>query len=273
MKRALVLLLGMAACHPPKALAAAVPTPKPAPSAAKPHSVMILEGPPRPEFRFLKQMLVRSSEWSYRIFVEAPDGNTQWESDSSATKIGPFGSPPTADQDLIVIGDIDPTRLGNPGAFVEYARGGGTIVFVPGLKNNPKKFQGTAWSALLPCESFVEATAPAIFEITDAGQSHPVCRLDADKKKNIEAWRELEAVFWFVRSTRVKIEAQVLAELQFRSPSGGPRISEPLIIGTPLERGKILFLATDEWDKIQSNVTDRSVQTRVWQNIFESSKR
>lgn len=266
MKRVLFLAL-LVACKtsPPPAAA-----PKPPAPQAKAHRVMILEGTPRGEFQELRRLISHLKEWSFQAFVEAPDGSTQWQSDTAPPKVGPYGAPALGDKSLIIIGDIDPVKIGDPNPFIDYVRAGGMLVFVAGPNHNPKKFQTTAWTRLLPAQVFVEwASRPQVlFNLTPAGETHRVCRL---AEKNRDAWNELGGMLWFVRAERVKMEATVLAEIEFDAEKD-VRAKEPIITMMPMGLGHVLFLSTDELTHVKSMITGRLIYKDIWTNIFQWAK-
>jgi hypothetical protein len=228
----------------------------------------------------LRRWLGESEEWGCRIFTEAPDGRTEWIVDSEPPRPGSYGTPDLASYDLVILGDIDPARLGHPDPFLEYLRAGGTLVWLAGPNHNPQKFQATAWTRLLPAQTFQEFKPgpPVIFEATAAGRTHPVCRIAETEAASEKEWKDLGAVIRFVRSERVKMETQVLAELKFEErPDPGRRepdlTSEPLLMVWSVGLGRALFIATDDLHKIKSMVSGRFVHKDLWRSIFQWARK
>jgi hypothetical protein len=267
MKR-LLLVLVLAGCQ-----SAPKPAPPPPvkPPPAKSHRVMILEGSPRGDYLEIRRLIAHLKDWSHQVFIETPDGSTQWESDTGPAKSGPYGSPALGDKDLIIIGDIDPRKIGEPGPFVDYVRAGGTLVLVAGTRHNPKSYQTSAWSRLLPAQVFSEwnRRPPVLFSVTAAGETHKVCKL---AEKNRDAWNELGGMLWFVRAERVKMEATVLAEIEFDAAKDS-RVKEPLITLMPMGLGNILYLSSDELTHVKSMITGRLIHKDIWTNIFQWAKK
>jgi hypothetical protein len=227
--------------------------------------VLMIEGRPRYDFRFIKVLLERESEHSLggrhisvdTILLNASPG---WaETDRSAFR----SDFPTREQlfgyDVILLGDIDPRRLPHVSRTLQdlsefvTVKGGG-LLFLCGAHFTPAAWADTPLAAILP----VTVRAPSSGEsnpppeaiqgyrprLTELGQQHPIFRFHPDLGESLRVWEQLPPLYWYARGYQRKPQTSVLATL----PPSHPNESEPhpLVLQMFAGSGMVLFFGFDD---------------------------
>lgn len=215
--------------------------------------VLYADDPPRWEYRYLKNALIRDPTMEAQIFLFSADADFIQESSEGVPALTRF---PSTQEDLfayhvIVLGDVDITaHLGSSQIallkeFVQEAGGG--VVFVAGPNASPARYLHTELYPLLPVEvpeADVFSTAlrsePVTeafnVELTPVGREHEVMRLDNDPARNQAIWENrdgqpalhLPGFYWYAQTGRAKKGAVVLAR--------HPRDVHPID-----QRGRVIF--------------------------------
>ena len=196
--------------------------------------VLYAEGPPRWEYRYLKNALIRDSTMDAQVFLFSADPSFIQESTPGVPALAEF--PTTREQifsyHVIILGDVDPKKHLKPEQiailrdFVQEAGGG--LVFVAGDNANPSRYGDTELYAMLPVEvperdplltTNEPITTAFNVELTPVGKEHTVMRLDNDAERNTKLWENkdgqflehLPGFYWFAEVGRAKKGAVVLA--------------------------------------------------------------
>ena len=155
--------------------------------------VLLVEGEPRYEFRYLLSFLKRDKTIDLRTVLQSSDPEyAEQEVVALPTfptaRDGPEG---LFEYDVVVFGDVDPSflsavQMANLAEFVEQKGGG--VLFVAGQGFNPISYKGTPLEPLLPIR-LSEARDPAVGSaglasfrpaLTAEGRSHPIFRFAED---------------------------------------------------------------------------------------------
>jgi len=216
--------------------------------------VLLVDGVPRYEFRYLKQLLERDKATELSTLLQDADLEYSQE-DRTALEHFPVKKEELAKFDVIIFGDLIPGVLGP--AVLENIRDfvrekGGSVVFIAGPQANPVGLNGTPLEALLPFEP-ADVKVPSA-EITSSDSFHPVLTLEGQKgnslfrlgdgeAESLKIWNGLPSLFWFVEIPKVKPGVRVFAEHPLKSNSNGKL---PLIMLQQVGAGKVLYHATDE---------------------------
>jgi hypothetical protein len=217
--------------------------------------VLLVEGEPRYEFRYLLSFLKRDKSVDLKAVLQSSDPEF---SEQELTALPTF---PTAKDgpeglfsyDVVVLGDADARLLGNAplqnlAEFVE--RKGGGLMFVAGQNFNPLAYRGTPLERLLPIK-LGEARDPAASglpvapfrpALTAEGRTHPIFRLADDEAESARVWQSLPDLDWFLEVPRKQELAFVLAAHPTQTGSDGPL---PLVLYQYAGAGKVLFQAFD----------------------------
>jgi hypothetical protein len=233
--------------------------------------VLMIEGTPRYEFRFIKTFFERESEKtvgnkSIELNVLLASANREFaKQDKSA--IAEFPSWETLKTyDVIILGDFDPKQLPREHDQVKmlanFVKEGGGLLVVAGEHFTPNAYAGTELGDILPVTTDGLAPpspprsddAPIVetypLQLTSIAQNHPIFRFVADDAENAAIWGRLREMFWYAKGYRRKLSAEVLAVHPKRPAEPGPGSSKeelhPLILQQFVGFGRVLFFGFDE---------------------------
>ncbi|HEY4262179.1 MAG TPA: hypothetical protein VGM98_18570, partial [Schlesneria sp.] len=216
--------------------------------------VLLVDGVPRYEFRYLKQLFERDKSTELSTLLQDADLEYSQE-DRTALEHFPVKKEDLAKFDVIIFGDLNPGVLGpsvleNLRDFVREK--GGSIVFIAGPQANPAALNGTPLEAVLPFEpADVRVPAP---DAASYDSFHPVLTLEGQKGNSLfrlgdgeadslRIWNSLPSLYWFVEIPKTKAGVRVFAEHPLKSGRSG-RL--PIIMLQQVGAGKVLYHATDE---------------------------
>ena len=227
--------------------------------------VLILDGRPRWETRYIHNHFDRDERWDAKV---AFDDYTPNPADGAIAKAFPATRDECLTYDLIILGDLAPDRL-LPNQiewlleFVEQ-RGGG-LIFIDGQRGHLKPWltQKDA-SRLLPV-SWTGTTPPTAtgytWSLDTPIPTPPALLLSASRATNTDLWPTLPPAQWTAHVTPAP-GAQVVAQLK------APAIGQPLpaMVFRPAGAGAVLYLSTDELWRWRYQVADLYHQ-RLWMQI------
>ena len=229
--------------------------------------VLLIDGLPRWDFRFLKNDIRRDNGIKGRtgdepeVLVEA-----EWRrlsKEDQAAKL-PATAKELAEYHTIVLGDASPDILHDDfrKALIEAVRDMGVgLIIEAGPRFMPQMYD-REFQSLLPvvlknnAANGMEAPAykPYKIEITPEGLLHESLRLHDDPGRNVQVWSQMPTYFWISAVERPSPAAIVLA----RNPSVENRWGkQPLIAYQYAGKGKVAFLGMDATYLWRQNVGDR----------------
>ncbi len=229
---------------------------------AKRLRVLLIDGYPRYDFRFLKVLLERESERSaggrgVDLEVILLNAARDWpEIDRTAFR----GDFPTREQlfgyDVIILGDMHPGELPQPQRSLQdlhdfvTVRGGG-LVILAGAQHTPAVWNGTPLAAILPV-AFGDnppdsgSTPPQAYlpVWTEIGRQHPLYRLVPSDTDTQQLWQRMPSLYWYCTGYQRRPNTLVLAtHPQHRDVDGQPY---PLIVQMFAGNGTVLFFGFDD---------------------------
>jgi hypothetical protein len=229
--------------------------------------VLLIDGAPRYDFRFLKALLERESdEQRGNKTVELKTLLLDADREYAAQDKSAVADFPTREEllgfDVVVIGDVDPRhpQLGerNTRLLADFVRerGGGLLVQA-GARHTPHAWRETPLADLLPVttgEAASEGTAlTAGFQLrlTPFGRLHPIFRLASDEAENAAVWSKLPGLYWHAKGYQRKPAAEVLAVHPEKPglPAAGDTPGDeklPLVVQQFVGAGRVLFFGFDE---------------------------
>ncbi len=214
--------------------------------------VLLADGLPRYEFRFLKQLFERDKSIELSTLLQDADLEYAQE-DRTAIPHFPVKKEDLARFDVLVLGDLAPTKLGN--AVLENVREfvrvkGGSLVMIAGTRYNPVAFAGTPLENLLPFELSsvrvpAEGTSEAFHPIlTLEGQKgNSLFRFGESESDSLNIWNGLPRLAWMVEVSKLKPGTRVFAEHPLKSGTSGHL---PLILLQQATAGKVLYHTMDD---------------------------
>ncbi len=225
--------------------------------------LLLLDGRPRWETRYLKNMFERDPQWEVNALVAGTEVNNEWEHGDKPGQL-PATREALFMYDLIIFGEV-PTRLvGQKDMewikdFIN-ARGGG-IVFIDGQRELLRAYTGTTIGPLLPVEWLTAQSkdVPSAMRLTDRGAGYVPIRLSANTEENSGLWKQLRPPHW-VAATKPLAGAETLVETVVSNKT------YPTIVLRSFGAGKVLFMGTDETWRWRYDVADK-YQDAFWHQI------
>ena len=223
--------------------------------------VLLADGLPRYEFRYLKHLLERDRTITLRTVLQDADLEYATE-DETALEHFPVRRDELFEFDVLILGDVSPELIGTGVLehIAEFVREkGGGIILIAGVQYNPQAWDGTPLADLIPVELTPQAGSPTERrppdgretvvsgfrpQLTSEGaQSASMFRLAETTEQSERIWNSLPELYWMFESTGVKPGAIVFARHPNRWNGASPM---PVIAMHRYGAGKVLFHATDE---------------------------
>lgn len=223
----------------------------------RPLRVLFVEGYPRWEYRYLKNMLVREASIESSVMLLSADRDFAQEGNAPITRV-----PRTSEEferfDVVVLGDVPAGFLSaDQQALVRdlVAERGAGLLWIAGERSMPQSWTGSLLSDLLPFEGSLQLPlmgAPVTMRPTDAADRAGVLRMqlagraDGWPAELADAQTGWSRLFWAQRiePERLKPTAEVLATVA-DAPSAELE-GLPLVIAMRFGAGRALYVASDE---------------------------
>lgn len=253
--------------------------------------VLYVEYPPRYEYRFLKNALVRDHSLQVQCLLLSADSDFPQESTPGTQPLKEFPATMTElmNYDVIILGDVNPSDIAAGGADPDamaknietfVSEFGGGVIFIAGVKDNPASFRDRKLAGLLPVipeDEYERIEIEKTFAneigyiLTDEGKRHPITRLLPDVNENIELWEDrnkggdgLRGIYWLSPAKKIKPTATVLVNSQ--DAPGMER--KPLFVAMPYGAGRVFYSATDDTWRWRYIVGDRFFFS-FWRNTID----
>ena len=206
--------------------------------------VLILDGRPRWETRYLRNAFERDEQWQVNTIIVGP--RTEEMALPRGESDGQF--PPDRDAlfeyDLVIFGEVPPTLFSEHELrwlreFVEI-RGGG-MVFIDGHRGTLRELPEETLAGLIPVEWLPESLAskPQSLRLTERGATETALRLIPDDQQNRRFWTELPAPHTIVGASALP-DTETLVEVQRNGQS------MPAIVTRQFGAGRVLYFSFDE---------------------------
>jgi hypothetical protein len=227
----------------------------------RPLRVLYVDGYPRWEYRYLKNLLIRESTIESSVLLLSADRDFAQEGNLPITRL-PRSAEEFAQFDLFVIGDV-PAGFFTPEQLEfmrdQVAQRGTGVLWVAGERSTPRSWEGTAMAELLPMRSplaLPSIDAPVNMIATPAATSMGLLKVGESESWPVEladpkiGWSRLE---WAqaIPVEQLKPTAEILAvgvpTGDRGSRSGGAlATSWPIVTAMKYGAGEIVYVATDE---------------------------
>lgn len=237
--------------------------------------VLLVEQEPRWDYQYLLGMLQRDRRIKLKCVLLAGDPDLSREPDSPYLDRIPDDKQALFGNDLVIIGDVDPSQLGDARMKLlnEWvSKLGGGIIFMAGPKFDPKAYQGTPLEPILPVESETRTgdryADPVQLKLTPAGESSPLLMLSQNSQDNLALWGGFPGVKWTAWVGKARPGAQVLLTdpTTSRANREGPM---PVIAMQSYGLGQSLYVGTDETYRWRSHVGEK-YYTQIWGQIIQA---
>lgn len=227
--------------------------------------ILILDGRPRWETRYVHNHFDRDERWDARIAFDDYAANP---ADGTIAKAFPATRDELLTYDLVILGDLAPDRLlpTQIAWLIEFVeqRGGG-LIFIDGQRGHLRPWLEQKDAAHLLPVTWSGSSPPTATGYTWALDTEiptpPALLLSASRASNTELWPTLPPATWTAQVSPAP-GAQVVAHLK------APAVSAPLpaLVFRPAGAGAVLYLSTDELWRWRYQVADLYHQ-RLWMQI------
>ena len=249
--------------------------------------VLYVDGYPRWEYRYLKNLLLRADEnLVMQVFLLSATVDFVQESSpglESLTSVPITREELLDNYDVVILGDVSPSAISPDPAkcdefmasLREFVQRGGGLLMQAGEYNNPRDFVDTPLEELVPV--VLDATGTIAFE-GNARESfrpvlelpsapHEIVRLHSDVATNRQLWEEeggLRGQYWFSPVVRSKPGTQTL----LRHPTASNTYGRyPLLVTGYFPSGRTMFLGIDSTWMWRYHFGDR-YHERFWRNAI-----
>jgi hypothetical protein len=219
--------------------------------------VLLAQGYPSYEFRFLKTLLERDRTVQLDAYLQEADPEFAAQ-DKSALPTFPISREELFEYDVLVIGDVDPRLLPrstweNVRAFIR--KKGGGVAFLAGPRYLPWLYRDNLdVGALLPVDLDAlegalgdelpdAVTGGFVVRPTPLGLRSPALQLGDTPVETAQIWQNLAPLYWMVEVAKLKPAAQVLAEHPTLTGPTGRNL--PAICFQYVGPGRVWFQAID----------------------------
>jgi hypothetical protein len=229
--------------------------------------VLYVEGRPRWEYRYLKNLLLRANNFKVQCLLVSASADFIQESSEGVPALLRF--PPTRKDlfqyDVIILGDVAPDEidvLNSRGATDELLRDirdfvtvGGGFIMVAGQLHSPRDYRDTSIGDILPVEignpeemrSEKQDTRPFRPRLPDPARPHDIVRLSTDLARNRTLLENedvgLAPMRWYAAVRRAKPGAEVILLHPSNANRYGPHV---LAASTHIPSGRTLYIGFDE---------------------------
>ncbi len=234
----------------------------------RPLRILYIEGYPRWEFRYLKNLLVRESSFESSVMLLSADRDFAQEGNAPLERL-PQTDDEFANYDLFIMGDVPASSLSETQISQikrSVSERGAGLLWIGGERSTPNSWRGTDLEDLLPMRGVLERFDEAVIvEPTENALRSGVMRLGDSTKERwplaLTSAGERGRLEWAQRIEldSLKPATEVLA--RGRSLSGGPSL--PLVISMRYGAGLVLYVATDETWRWRHGIGE-TYQERFW---------
>jgi len=234
----------------------------------RPLRILYIEGYPRWEFRYLKNMLVRESSFESSVMLLSADRDFAQEGNAPLERL-PQSEEEFSKYDLFILGDVPSSSLSEMQiAQMKRAvseRGAG-LLWIGGERSTPASWRGTELEDLLPMRGVPERFDESVFiEPTEGALRGGVMRLGETTKERwpiaLTSAGDRGRIDWAQRIEidSLKPTAEILARAVPRT--GSPAL--PIVISMRYGAGLIVYVGTDETWRWRHGVGE-TYQERFW---------
>lgn len=217
--------------------------------------VLYVEGYPRFEYRYLKNVLLREPTIESSCLLLDADSDFAQEGTDPIRRF-----PETPDElrryDVVLLGDVDPTgdwlSPAQAQMLVEFVGDyGGGFGLIAGQQAAPHRFRGTPLEKLIPARidpeflgRYESALKTALRpRLTFEGKHSRIFRFDRDPAVSEQLFESLPGIYWTARTLGPRPGAEILLE---HPGTGGDSAGRPLMVLGRYGAGRTFFSATDD---------------------------
>jgi hypothetical protein len=236
--------------------------------------VLVVEGVPRWEYRYLRNALSRDPGVEVSCLLFQPGLAKRGGGNKDYIDRFPSGLDELSQYDVVFLGDVGvgPGELTDEDCrllrgLVEYQASG--LVFMPGWRGEQASLVGTPLDDLCPVvidptrAEGIATDQPRRLVLTESGRASLLTKLADAAAENLAIWESLPGVQWYGPVLRAKAGSEVLAVHEDAANDYG-RI--PLLVTRTYGAGKVLYMATDGAWRWRKGVED-TYHYRFWGQV------
>jgi hypothetical protein len=225
----------------------------------RPIRVVYLDGYPRWEYRYLKNLLVRERTLRSSVLLLAPDRRFIQEGTDPLVSL-PRTSEEWGSFDVVILGDLRPSQLSTEqldGLRQAVSSRGTGLLWVGGPQSTPMRWGGTALSDLLPMvpgdtesgQSGVRPwPVPVLVRPTAAAERLALLRLGGP---DVAGWPEVlddATMGWTLLRWAQRIDPSAIKPaVETLAVAWAPNVGEaPLVLSMRYGAGRVVYVGTDE---------------------------
>ncbi len=235
----------------------------------KKRKVLILDGRPRWETRYIHNHFDRDDRWEAKLLLDDYAAQPQ---DGPLQKDFPKTREDLMSYDLVLLGDVPPSRFSSLQVdwLVEFVekRGGG-LILIDGLRGHLKKWAEGKTAGLLPVTWAATVNAPnkkILWSLSSEGEREDALRLSDSPSTNSTLWPTLPDMRW-AANVEARPGARTLAYFQSElSAQPNAKDARPAAVFRPVGAGAVFYLGTDDLWRWRYQVGDLYHQ-RLWMQI------
>ena len=215
----------------------------------QPIRVLYVEGYPRWEYRYLKNMLLREKSIESSIMLTSADREFAQEGDIPLARL-PENAEQMRPYDVLIVGDV-------PGGYFSQQQlglirrhvgtSGAGLLWIAGAGHTPRSYEATDLAALLPMRHPAAVALPGppdggfALRRSPLAVSRGLLRLRSPDAGAEQAWPgRVPPLRWAQDIGELKPAAEVLVE------TGGKKAPVPVITTMRYGAGQVIYVATDE---------------------------
>ena len=236
--------------------------------------VLVIEGYPRWEYRYLRNALSRDPGVDVSCLLFHPTLGKVGGGNRDYIKEFPNTPDELSQYDVVFLGDVglEDNQLTAEQCkllrgLIEYQASG--LVLMPGWQGRQNTLVETDLEPLFPVvldsaqPSGIGSKTPMKFDLTEAGRRSLLTKLADTQDDNLEAWSNLPGFQWYAPVVKAKAGSEVLCVHSESSNEFG-RI--PLIVTKTFGAGKVLFMGTEGAWRWRRGVEDK-YHYRFWGQV------
>jgi len=247
--------------------------------------VLLADGTPRWEYRFLRNLLVRETEIEFTWALADPLQGAELGQDRASSGY-PRSQEDVHSFDCIILGDVAPSFLGEEGmehlaSFVQER--GGTLIVIAGREHMPEEYFDTPLARLIPVAAQPRPAPPGPFAVvpTAVGSYWTMLHLSEEPAESNQLWGRLLPQMWispFRHAERKTVEV-IAAFAAARGKEGGaaepkePKVdpgedrTRAAVVAQSFGLGQVLYFAFDGTWRWRYKIGD-ALHHRFWGQVL-----
>lgn len=239
----------------------------------RPIRALYVEGYPRWEYRYLKNLLIREKSIESSTMLISADRQFAQEGDVPIARL-PRDAQEMAPYDVIIIGDVPGSYFSSTQLALirdQVAMHGAGLLWIGGGQSTPRTYENTELAPLLPMrhpgsiQTLSESVGGVAIKPTPLARSLSVMRMKSmvEGEDHVDNWpTDLPRLLWTQQLADLKPTAEVLAEGFNDQGSLGP-----VLVRLRYGAGQVLYSGTDDFWRYRYAIGD-FYHEQLWMQLI-----